>query len=177
MESIEVARVLAVVACLVSVRSIGRAALGSAGEVSGRRIAVLVLGGLTSLASAVGLLALDHILRDQPLRVPNALGATLSAFGGMLGMATLLASRGARGMTEDAAIRAAALAVAMTVFVAVPRPAAAGLGAVRILRSSLPWTMSQRRWAERLEGIALVLLALLPGGLSAEGLRFEPALG
>lgn len=177
MESPDPARVLAVLACLASVRSIGRAALDAGGRVSYRRLAVLAAGGLASLVSAVGLLALDHILREVPLRVPNALGATVSGFGGMLGMATVLASRGQRGMTEDAAIRAAALAVAMTVFVAAPRPCAGGLGLVRLVRSSLPWTVSQRRWAERLEGVALVVLALLPGVITAASLRFEPDLG
>ena len=103
------------------------------------------------------------------------------AFGGALGVATLLASRrtagGSRvGMTEDAAIRNATLAAAMSIYPAAPMPVLGGLALTWLLRSTLPWTVAQARWAGVVLGLLLLALCFVARSPGLGGLRAATTL-
>lgn len=164
-------RVLAVVAMLVSIRPLLAGSLGSRSHLSAKRSIVLLFGGASALVAAVGLLALRHVLFDTPFYLPSWLGGTLAFFGGMLGVSTLIAGRGPNGLSEDSALRSATQAVAMVLYVAAPTPALALLGLTRLLRSALPWTISERRGWRIVEGAVLIALCFIPRDASLGGLR------
>ena len=165
-------RLAALVAMFVAIRPIVRSAAGSSGRVSWKRIAVLVGGAGAALTSVLGLLILRVIvLREEVFFLPTALGGTLTAFGGLLGVAVLLARREPEGMTEDQAIHYATLGAAMSVYLAAPMLILGLLGATRLLRAILPWTVTQGRWWRALEGLALLALMAIPRGGEVGGLR------
>jgi hypothetical protein len=165
-------KLVAVVAMLVAIRPLARSMLSSDGHVSWARALTLLAGGPAALTWTVGLLALRAELLGDPFLVPNLLGGCLSVFGGMLGVATVLAKRGQGGMSEDAALRNITLAVAMVLYVAVPALALAGLGLTRLMRATLSWTLVRIRWATAVEGLSLLGLCALQGAsLGASGLR------
>lgn len=164
-------RALAVLAMLVSIRPLLAGSLGNRSHLSWKRSVVLLFGGGSALVGAVGLLALRNVLFAEPFYLPSLLGGTLAFFGGMLGVSTLIAGRGPTGLSEDSALRSATQAVAMVLYVAAPRPALALLGATRLLRSALPWTVSERRGWRIVEGLALLALCFVPRDASLGGLR------
>ncbi len=156
-------RVLAVVAMLVAIRPLVRGVIGSDGQMSVRRLAMLVGGGLSAVVAAVGLLAVKALLLNEPtFAVPTWLGGTLAFFGGLLGTSTLLSPRGEDGMSEDDAIRYATQAVAMWTYLAAPRVTLVALGLVRLSRGALPWTLTSARWTSLVEGGLLIALAFVP---------------
>jgi len=164
-------RALAVLAMLVSIRPLLAGSLGNRSHLSWKRSVVLLFGGGSALVGAVGLLALRNVIFGEPFYLPSLLGGTLAFFGGMLGVSTLIAGRGPTGLSEDSALRSATQAVAMVLYVAAPRPALALLGATRLLRSALPWTVSERRGWRIVEGLALLALCFVPRDASLGGLR------
>jgi hypothetical protein len=164
-------RMLAVLAMLVSIRPLLAGSFGSRSHLSWKRAVVLLFGGASALVGAVGLLALRNVLFAEPFYLPSPLGGTLASFGGMLGVSTLIAGRGRNGLSEDSALRSATQAVAMVLYVAAPTPALALLGLTRLLRSALPWTISERRGWRTLEGLALLALCFVPRDASLGGLR------
>ncbi len=147
---------------VTAVRPILRGTLGARSHLAWKRAAVLGIGGISAIVGAVGLMALRSLLFDATFMVPTGLGATLAFFGGMLGMATVLAPRGAEGLSEDSAIRHATQALAMGLYVVAPRLTLLGLGGTRLARAALPWTVARARWLSVAEGLALVLLTLIP---------------
>ncbi len=164
---------------LASIRPVLRGALSASSHVSWPRALALLAGALASTTWTVGLLALrSYLVADQVFLLPNGLGLALAAFGGMLGVATLLAPRGEDGMSEREAIRFATQAGAMALYVAAPALAAAALGLTRLLRATLPWTLVRMRWRSTAEGALLlalcaghVLQGLPLGVLGTGGLR------
>ncbi|HTE06197.1 MAG TPA: hypothetical protein VK824_08375 [Planctomycetota bacterium] len=164
-------RVLAVVAMLVAIRPLLAGSLGSRSHLSWKRSVVLLFGGGSALVGAVGLLALRNVLFGEHFYLPSWLGGTLAFFGGMLGVSTLIAGRGPNGLSEDSALRSATQAVAMVLYVAAPRPTLALLGLTRLLRSALPWTVSEKRGWRVVEGLVLLALCLIPRDESLGGLR------
>jgi hypothetical protein len=164
-------RGLAVLAMLVSIRPLLRGALGGRSHVSWKRGVVLVGAGLAALVGVVGLLALRARLLDDPFFLPTWFGGTLAWFGGMLGVAMLIASRPPEGLSEDTAIRYATQAAAMCLYVAAPQLTLVLLGLTRLLRASLPWTVSERRWLRLVEGLALLALSAVPREPTLGGLR------
>lgn len=174
-------RLLAIVAMLVAIRPLVRGVIGSGGDVSVRRVAMLVGGGVSAVVAAVGLLAVKELVFGEgggatSFFVPSWFGGTLAFFGGMLGTSTLLAPRGPGGMSEDDAIRYAAQAVAMWTYLAAPRVTLVALGIVRLSRGSVPWSNMSLRWPRVVEGVALFGLAFVPrdallGGLLTEVVR------
>jgi hypothetical protein len=170
-------RVLAVAAMLVSIRPLLAGSTTSSGRLSWRRGLVLGAGGTAAAVALVGLLALEAALLGRTFYLPSLLGGALAFFGGMLGVATLLVGRPPAGLTEDAALRNATLALAMTVYVAAPAAALAFLGLTRLARGVLPWTVTRARWVELLEGAVLLLLCLVPRDPTLGGLRFASDLG
>lgn len=157
---------MAVVAMLASIRPILLGAMSSSSHMSWPRVLALLAGAVASYTWTVGLLALrSYLFEEQPFLLPNQLGTALTAFGGMLGVAALLARRGAGGMSERYAIRCATQAAAMALYVAAPVLAALALGLTRLLRSTMPWTFVKTRWRGILEGV--LLLALCAGHLLA----------
>lgn len=166
-------KVLALVAMLVVVRPIVASSLGTAGQVSWRRWAALGAGGAGALAAVVGLLVVRKlVLSEEAFYLPTALGGALTGFGGMLGVAVLLARRPpGGGMSEDAAIHHATLAGAMAAFLAAPVLVLGLLGLTRLGRACLPWTVTQGRWIRAAEGVVLLALCLLPRGATVGGLR------
>ena len=162
-------RILAVGAMLVSIRPLLRGALGARSHVSWKRAVVLAAGGLAALVGVLGLLAIRARLLGGPFYVPTWFGGTLAAFGGMLGVSTLVARRGPAGLSEDQAIRFAVQAAAMSLYLAAPGVALAFLGGTRLLRALLPWTSGGRRWPRAVEGLVLLGLAFVP--------RTDAALG
>lgn len=169
-------RLLAVAAMLSSIRPLLAGVTGSGGRLSWRRAVVMLLGGASAAVAVVGMLALQRLLLGRELYLPTPLGGALAFFGGMLGMATVLAGRPPEGLTEDAALRTATQAVAMVLYVATPRIALAALGATRLLRAALPWTVSGRRWTGLVEGAVLVGLCFVPRDETLGGLRAVPDL-
>lgn len=165
-------RVLAVVAMLGSVRRLQRGALGGRSHVSWRRLLALLAGGGASILGCVGLLALRSQVLDEPFYLPHWLGATLTFFGGMLGVSAILANRAPQGLTEDAALRTAVQAVAMSTYVAAPVLTLAFLGSATLLRAGLRWKRMAGRWWRVLEGVVLLLLCLVPRDPLLGGLRF-----
>jgi len=156
---------------LASLRPILLGAMSSPSHVSWQRVLALLAGAVASYTWTVGLLALrSYLFEEQPFLLPNELGTALTAFGGMLGVASLMARRGAGGMTEQHAIRCATQAAAMALYVAAPVLAAAALGLTRLLRATMPWTLVRTRWRGTLE--AVLLLALCAGHLLAQGAPF-----
>jgi len=170
-------RLVAVVAMLASIRPLMRGMLSSSSHLSWPRLLTMVAGGLAALTWAVGLLALRAELLDEAFLRPNLLGGALAVFGGMLGVATLLAKRGEGGMSEEDALRNATLAGGMALYVAAPALALAGLGLTRLLRATLPWTLVRIRWASAVEGLALLLLCALQGAALGEGGLRAPCPG
>lgn len=174
-------RLLAVLAMLAAVRPIVRASTGQPGHLSWKRALVLAAGGLFALAAVTGLLVARLVVLDEPaLYLPTWLGGTLSVFGGMLGMATLLAGRraGPSGhvlLSEDAAIRHATLAAAMSVFLVTPRLVLAALGVGWLLRAVLPVAVAapggRRRVLRVIEAAALIGLSGVPREATVGGLR------
>ncbi len=179
----QVDRLVAVVAMLSAIAPIVRAALHSTaagGEravesFSWKRAAVLLAGGLGALVGVFGLFLLKVELLGAEFFRPTWLGGTLSTMGGMLAVATLLASRD--GMTESAAIRHMTQAAGMAVYPAAPEVALAALGLTRLVRASLPWTLTQRRWAGFAEGACLLALCLVERDETLGGLRELSPLG
>lgn len=170
-------KVAAVAAMLVAIRPVISACKGSDGRLSWRRSLVLAAGGLFALAAVTGLLVVRLLVLDEPnLFLPTRLGGTLSFFGGMLGLATVLAGRPSAGgasirLTEDSAIRHAVLAAAMSVYAAAPTLAAAAAGITWMGRALLPWTPSEPRWARIVEGGLMLLLCVVPRDGTVGGLR------
>jgi hypothetical protein len=170
-------KILAVAGMLAAIGPVVRSSIGSTGSVSWRRVVVMAAGGLFALFAVTGLLLVRYrVMSEDVVYWPTWLGGTLAFFGGMLGVATLFAGRlpadkGVTGMTEDAAIRNATLAVAMSVYLAAPAPVLAVLALTRLLRAGLPWTLAQARWASVAEGTVLALLCLLTRDETVGGLR------
>lgn len=171
-------RVLAVVAMLVAVRAVMHAFPGRAP--SWKRVLVLGAGAVAGPIGTVGLLFLRHRLFDEgPLFVPSLLGAALAAFGGVLGIATLVASRadpsaerrGDDGLTEDQALSQATLASAMLLYVAMPRVALVFLGLTRLGRALLPFTVDRHRTRHLIEGAVMLVLSAVPRDPTLGGLR------
>ena len=169
-------RVLAVAAMLAAIPPLLRGSLGSRSHLSWKRALALVVGGLTALAGAFGLLLIHATVLGGPLYLPTWTGGTLAFLGGGLGVATLIAGRGPAGLSEEAAIRYAALAVGMTLYVATPRAALVLLGSTRLLRGLLPVEPPRRRWWRVVEGAALMLLCLVPREATLGGLRVASAI-
>jgi hypothetical protein len=166
-------RVLAATAMLVAIRPLMRGALGSRSHLSWKRCVVLVGGGLTALLGVVGLLVVRARFLGEPQFLPTTLGATLTFSGGMLGVATLMAGRGPKGLSEDAAIRYVTQAAAMFLYLAAPRLTLALLGLTRLLRATVPWSLTaQPRWAPIIEGLVLLALVAVPRDETIGGLRF-----
>jgi 2-iminobutanoate/2-iminopropanoate deaminase len=165
-------RVIAVVAMLISLRRLVQGVLGTRSHVSWRRVVVLVAGGCASVLGCVGLLALRSQVFEEPFFLPHWLGTTLTFFGGLLGASALLAGRAPQGLTEDAAIRSATQAAAMSIYVAAPVITLALLGITRIARATLPWTDAQGRWLRVLEGTLLIGLCFVAREPTLGGLRF-----
>ncbi len=171
-------RLLAVTAMLLSVRPLLRGALGSRSHLSWKRALVLGVGAAGALVALVGLLALRSRVLGEPFYLPSWSGGALAAFGGMLGLATVMSGRGPNGMSEDDAIRHATLAIAMVLYVAAPRPALVLLGVTRVLRAALPFTTSRRRGWRLVEGLVLTALCLVPRDETLGGLKLAAgALG
>jgi hypothetical protein len=168
-------RLLAVVAMLLSIRPLLAGALGQRSHLSWKRGLALLAGGLAGLVALIGLLVVRAWLAGGTIYLPTWLGGTLAVFGGMLGVATLMAGRAEGGLSEDAAIRGATLAVAMVAYVAAPRLSLLALGLTRGLRASLPWTVSQRRWLGVLEGLVLLALVFVSRDPDLGGLRLAAA--
>ena len=164
-------RTLAVAAMLVCVGPLLRGLLGGASHLSWPRVCALAAGALASFTWTTGLLALRAELLAEPFVMPNLLGGALACFGGMLGVATLLARRGPEGMTEQDALRNATLAAAMALYVAAPTVTLGALGLTRLLRATLPWTLVRFRWTGAVEGVVLLLLGLLQLLMAAPGLE------
>lgn len=169
---------------LSCLRPLLQGALSTASHVSWQRTLALLAGAVAAYTWTVGLLALrSYLFPEQPFLLPNELGSALTGFGGMLGVASLLARRGEGGMTEPKAIRCATQAGAMALYVAAPVLAAGALGLTRLLRAMMPWTLVRMRWRGMLE--AAVLLALCAahvltadspfGSLELGGLRIPAA--
>ena len=166
-------RVLAAAAMLVAIRPLMRGALGSRSHLSWKRCVVLVGGGTTALLGVVGLLVVRARFLDEPQFLPTLLGTALTFTGGMLGVSTLMAGRGPRGLSEDAAIRYVTQAAAMFLYLAAPRATLALLGLTRLLRATAPWSVAaQPRWAPVIEGLALLALVAVPRDETLGGLRF-----
>ena len=162
----------ALVAMLVAIRPIVRSAVGGTGRASPKRMIVLAGGAAAALTSVLGLLILRVlVLNEDVFYLPTALGGTLAAFGGMLGVGVLLARRAPDGMSEDQAIHYATLAGAMSVYLAAPMIVLGLLGATRLLRAALPWTVTQARWWRAVEGVALLALMAVPRDDLVGGLR------
>jgi hypothetical protein len=171
-------RLLAVAAMLTAIRPLLHGSVGPRSHVSWKRCLVLLAGGLAALLGVVGLLLVWALLLGRTLYAPTWLGGTLAAFGGMLGVATLIVRRGADGLTEDAAIRYATQAAAMCLYLAAPHLALLGLGLTRTLRALLPWTVTQHRWLHVAEGLVLISLIFVPRDETLGGLRFQvPGFG
>lgn len=179
-------RLLAVTAMLMTLRVVLRGASGPSSHPSWRRLAVLGAGALAGPVGTVGLLALRfQVFGDDPFYLPDVLGVALAAFGGLLGVATLLARRAdggppepnQRGLTEDQAIAHATLAGAMIVYVALPVVALGFLGLTRLLRAALPFTVDRHRSRHVVEGLVLIGLAAVPREYTLGGLRqLAPAM-
>jgi len=166
-------RVLAAVALLVAIRPLMRGALGSRSHLSWKRCVVLAGGGLTALLGVVGLLVVRARFLGEPQYLPSLPGSVLTVAGGMLGVATLMAGRGPIGLSEDAAIRYVTQAAAMFAYLAAPRAALALLGLTRLLRATVPWSVTARpRWASIIEGVVLLALVAVPRDPTIGGLRF-----
>ena len=166
-------RVLAAAAMLVAIRPLMRGALGSRSHLSWKRCVVLAGGGTTALLGVVGLLVVRARFLDEPQFLPTLLGTALTFTGGMLGVSTLMAGRGPRGLSEDAAIRYVTQAAAMFLYLAAPRATLALLGLTRLLRATAPWSVAaQPRWAPVIEGLALLALVAVPRDETLGGLRF-----
>ena len=164
-------RLVAVIAMLLALRRLARGVLGSRSHVSWRRLSALAGGGCTAVLVCVGILALRSQVLEEPFFLPRALGLTLTFFGGMLGVSAILAGRAPRGMTEDAAIRSATQAVAMSIYVAAPLATLGFLGLTSATRALLPWTGAQGRWWRVLEGAVLLGLCFVPRDATLGGLR------
>ncbi len=170
-------KLAAVVAMLVAIRPIIAACSSTSGQLSWRRALVLMSGGVFALAAVTGLLVVRLLLLDEPnLFLPTRLGGTLTVFGGMLGLATVLAGRrtaigeGIR-LSEDSAIRHAVLSMAMSIYPAAPTLAAAAAGITYLGRSLMPWTRSHAGWARIVEGSLMLLLCIVPRDETVGGLR------
>ena len=176
-------KLFAVLAMLTAIQPLLKGVMSSSSHLSWPRLLAMLAGGVASFTWTVGLLALrSYLFRDEAFMLPSGLGAALAVFGGLLGVATLLAQRGEDGMTEQAAIRSATQAAAMALYVAAPALAAGALGMTRLLRATLPWTLVRPRWPQALEGLALlglcaanVWLGDVPG-LREGGLRTPASL-
>ncbi|GJM22293.1 MAG: hypothetical protein DHS20C15_22080 [Planctomycetota bacterium] len=173
-------RVLAVTAMLLSLKAVLHGSSGPGNQPSWRRLMVLAGGALAGPVGAVGLLALRfQLLDDGPFFLPDVLGVTLAAFGGLLGVATLLARRadsGAvekreRGLTEDQAIAHATLSATMILYVALPVFALCFLGLTRLMRAALPFTIDRNRTRHLVEGLVMIGLAAVPREHTLGGLR------
>jgi hypothetical protein len=164
-------RLLAVMAMLVAIRPLLRGSFGARSHISAKRAVVLLWGGLAALVGAVGILALRTQVLGEPFYLPTWMGGCLAFTGGMLGVSTLMARRGAGGLTEDHAIRYATQAAAMSIYVATPTGALLLLGVTRTARALLPWTTSEHRWWRLTEGLALLALCLVPRESTLGGLR------
>jgi hypothetical protein len=181
-------KIVAVVAMLVAIRPLMKGVMSSSSHLSWPRLLAMLAGGVASFTWTVGLLALrSYLFREETFLLPNGLGSALAVFGGLLGVATLLAQRGEEGMTEQSAIRSATQAAAMALYVAAPLLAAAALGTTRLLRATMPWTLVKTRWRGTLEGVLLLALcaahlvaggaplgSLGLGGLRTSGLQHLP---
>lgn len=166
-------RVLAAAAMLVAIRPLMRGALGSRSHLSWKRCVVLIGGGLTALLGVVGLLVVRTVFLGEQQFLPTAFGATLTFFGGMLGVSTLMAGRGEKGLSEDAAIRYVTQAAAMFLYLAAPRVTLGLLGLTRLLRATVPWSVTTHpRWAPIFEGVVLLALVAVPRDETIGGLRF-----
>jgi hypothetical protein len=166
-------RVLAAAAMLVAIRPLMRGALGSRSHLSWKRCVVLAGGGTTALLGVVGLLVVRAHFLDEPQFLPTLLGTALTFTGGMLGVSTLMAGRGPKGLSEDAAIRYVTQAAAMFLYLAAPRATLALLGLTRLLRATAPWSVAgPPRWAPIIEGLALLALVAVPRDETLGGLRF-----
>lgn len=170
---------------LSSLRPILLGALSTTSHVSWQRMLALLAGAVAAYTWTVGLLALrSYLFSEQPFLLPNELGSALAAFGGMLGVASLLARRGEGGMTEQNAIRCATQAGAMALYVAAPVLATGALGLTRLLRATLPWTLVRMRWRGTLEAAVLLVLCAAHalasdsafGSLELGGLRLSASL-
>ncbi|MCB9897219.1 MAG: hypothetical protein H6825_04365 [Planctomycetes bacterium] len=173
-------RLIAVTAMLLSLRRLLRGVLGSRSHVSWRRLLALLGGGCVAVLVCVGLLALRSLLLDETFFLPRWLGFTLTFFGGMLGVSAILAGRAPNGMTEDAAIRTATQAVAMSIYVAAPLFTLGFLGVTSTARALLPWTAAQGRWLRVAEGLLLLALCFVERDPTLGGLRAVaqlPAVG
>ncbi|MFT7465388.1 MAG: hypothetical protein ACI9EF_003754 [Pseudohongiellaceae bacterium] len=168
---------LAVLAMVTAIPAIQRGLQGSSSQLSWRRTSVLVGGGLASWVSVVGLMALETHFLGRGFFVPTWLGSTLAFFGGMLGTSTLLVPRGQRGMSEPEALRVATQSVAMTFYLAEPVASLLFLGATRLFRAAMPWTIVRTRWLGILEGLVLLALCLAPRDETHGGLRRSSELG
>lgn len=156
---------------LASIRPIMLGAMSSSSHLSWPRLLALLAGAVAAYTWTVGLLALrSYLFESQAFLLPNELGTALTAFGGMLGVAALLARRGENGMSERYAIRCATQAAAMALYVAAPLLAAAALGLTRLLRATMPWTLVKTRWRGTLEGVALLALCAAHIALASEPL-------
>lgn len=173
--NLRVDALLAVVAMLTALRPLLRGALGSDGGLSWRRALVLAGGGLASLMAVVGLAALEHHFLGRAFWLPTWLGGSLAWFGGMLGTSTLLSPRGPKGLDESGALRVATQSLSMTFYIVEPLVSLGFLGATRLLRACLPWTIVRRRWLGIAEGLVLLALCLLPRDETLGGLRREVA--
>lgn len=162
-------RTLAVLAMLASIRPLLRGTLGSRSHLSWKRGVALGAGAAMGWVGAVGALAVTARLLGGPFYVTTWLGATLTCFGGALGVATLLAGRAPAGMTEEAATDRATQAAAMSFYVVAPQVTLALFGLVQVVRAAPPSLPRRRRAGLLVAGFGSVLLALVP--------RVDPTLG
>lgn len=162
-------RGLAVLAMLASIGPLLRGTLGSRSHLSWKRAVALGAGATMGWVGAVGALAVTARLLGGPFYVTTWLGATLTCFGGALGVATLLAGRAPTGMTEESATDRAVQAAAMSFYVVAPQLTLGLFGLVQVVRAAPPSLPRRRRTALLLLGLACGLLAPVP--------RVDPTLG
>ncbi|RKY22001.1 MAG: hypothetical protein DRQ55_02320 [Planctomycetota bacterium] len=168
---VSIDKLIAVLAMLVAIGPLMRGSLGARSHLSWRRSLFLAAGAVLACVGVVGLLALRAQFLGEPFFLPTWLGASLAGVGGMLGVSTVLAGRGPEGLSEAGALRLATQAAAMVLYVASPAGALGLLGATRLLRACLPFTLVRTRWLGVVEGVVLLALCLVPRDELLGGLR------
>ncbi|MGQ0553694.1 MAG: hypothetical protein ACT4PU_10800 [Planctomycetota bacterium] len=168
-------RVLAALAMLAAIPPLLSGTLGRRSHVSWKRLATLLTGGAAALVASVGLLLLKAWVFGGPIFLPTWFGGTLGFLGGALGVATLMASRPPDGLSEQTALRAAVMALAMTLYVAAPRPALLLFGGTTLVRGLMTLSPGGRRWGWVLEGSLWILCSFVPREETLGGLRFAAA--